>query len=161
MEEIEQRTKRWRDVMRGLLTEVNAKYLSLLSMLQATGEVRLTEATDIEEAGLEIWVGFKGAVPSRLDPYTHSGGERSTSVMAFLLSLQQNIVSPFRAVDEFDLHMDPKNKEVVSEFIVKTMEGSDDQYMAITPSQITFQGKDIHIILIHKTEGQSTVQVVE
>jgi chromosome segregation ATPase len=64
-------------------------------------------------------------------------------------------------VDEFDLHMDPKNKEVVSEFIVKTMEGSDDQYMAITPSQITFQGQDIHIILIHKTEGRSTVQVVE
>jgi chromosome segregation ATPase len=161
MEEIEQRTKRWRDVMRELLTEVNTKYLSLLSMLQATGEVRLTDAIDIEEAGLEIWVGFKGAVPSRLDPYTHSGGERSTSVMAFLLSLQQNIVSPFRAVDEFDLHMDPKNKEVVSEFIIKTMEGSDDQYMAITPSQITFQGNDIHIILIHKTEGQSTVQVVE
>ncbi|MBC8223111.1 AAA family ATPase [Candidatus Bathyarchaeota archaeon] len=161
MEEIDQRTRRWRDVMRGLLTEVNARYLSLLSMLQATGEVRLTEATDIEEAGLEIWVGFKGAVPSRLDPYTHSGGERSTSVMAFLLSLQQNVLSPFRAVDEFDLHMDPKNKEVVSEFIVKTMEGSDDQYMAITPSQITFQGRDIYIIMIHKTEGQSTVQVVE
>ncbi len=161
MEEIEQRTKRWREVMRELLAEVNVKYLSLLSMLQATGEVRLTEATDIKEAGLEIWVGFKGAVPSRLDPYTHSGGERSTSIMAFLLSLQQNVVSPFRAVDEFDLHMDPKNKEVVSDFIVKTMEGSDDQYIAITPSQITFQSKDIHIILIHKTEGQSTVQVVE
>ena len=146
---------------RWLHTEVHAKYLRLRSIHKATVEVRLTEATDIEEAGLEIWVGFKGAVPSRLDPYTHSGGERSTSVMAFLLSLQQNIVSPFRAVDEFDLHMDPKNKEVVSEFIIKTMEGSDDQYMAITPSQITFQGNDIHIILIHKTEGKSTVQVVE
>jgi chromosome segregation ATPase len=161
MEEIEERTKRWRDVMRELLTQVNVKYLSLLNMLQATGEVRLTEATDIEEAGLEIWVGFRGAVPSRLDPYTHSGGERSTSVMAFLLSLQQNVLSPFRAVDEFDLHMDPKNKEVVSKFIVSTMEGSDDQYMAITPSQITFKGNNIHIILIHKTEGQSTVKVVE
>jgi chromosome segregation ATPase len=161
MEEIEQRTKRWRDVMRELLTDVNASFLRLLSMLQATGEVRLADATDIEEAGLEIWVGFKGAMPSRLDPYTHSGGERSTSVMAFLLSLQQNVVSPFRAVDEFDLHMDPKNKEVVSEFIVKTMEGSDSQYMAITPSQITFQGNDIHIVMIQKTEGQSSVQVVE
>jgi chromosome segregation ATPase len=161
MEEIEQRTKRWRDVMRELLTDVNASFLRLLSMLQATGEVRLADATDIEEAGLEIWVGFKGAMPSRLDPYTHSGGERSTSVMAFLLSLQQNVVSPFRAVDEFDLHMDPKNKEVVSDFIVKTMEGSDDQYMAITPSQITFQGNNIHIVMIQKTEGQSSVRVVE
>jgi chromosome segregation ATPase len=161
MEEIEERTKRWLEVMRNLLDEVNGRYQSLLSMLLATGEVRLVNTMDIEEAGLEIWVGFKGAVPSRLDPYTHSGGERSTSVMAFLLSLQQNVVSPFRAVDEFDLHMDPKNKEMVSEFIVKTMEGSSDQYLAITPSQVSFRGNGVHIIMIHKTEGASTVRVVE
>ncbi len=161
MEEIDERTKRWLEVMRNLLEEVNKRYKSLLSMLQATGEVRLVDTRDIEEAGLEIWVGYKGAIPTRLDPYTHSGGERSASVMAFLLALQQNIVSPFRAVDEFDLHMDPKNKEVVSEFIVKTMEGSAGQYIAITPSQITFKGDGIHVILVHKTEGASTVRVVE
>ena len=130
-------------------------------MLQARGEVRLIDSYDIEEAGLEIWVGFKGAPPNQLDPYTHSGGERSTSVMAFLLSLQQNILSPFMAVDEFDLHMDPRNKEVVSEFIVKTMKGSNDQYMAITPSQISFQDNDTHLIMIHKTDGLSTIRVVE
>jgi chromosome segregation ATPase len=161
MEEIEERTNRWLEVMRNLLDEVNGRYQSLLSMLLATGEVRLVNTMDIEEAGLEIWVGFKGAVPSRLDPYTHSGGERSTSVMAFLLSLQQNVISPFRAVDEFDLHMDPKNKEMVSEFIVNTMEGSSDQYLAITPSQVSFRGNGVHIIMIHKTEGASTVRVVE
>jgi len=111
------------DVIHNLLDEVNARYQSLLSMLQARGEVRLINPSDIEEAGLEIFVSFKGGQLSRLDPYTHSGGERSTTVMAFLLALQQNILSPFRAVDEFDLHMDPKNKEVVSEFIVSTMEG--------------------------------------
>ena len=161
MEEIDERTKRWLEVMRDLLEEVNSRYKDLLSMLQATGEVRLVDTRDIEEAGLEIWVGYKGAIPTRLDPYTHSGGERSASVMAFLLALQQNIVSPFRAVDEFDLHMDPKNKEVVSEFIVKTMEGSAGQYIAITPSQITFKGDGIHVILVHKTEGASTVRIVE
>ncbi len=78
--------------------------------------------------------------------------------MAFLLALQQNVLSPFRAVDEFDLHMDPKNKEVVSEFIVSTMEGTKDQYMAITPSQVTFKGKDVHIIMVHKTEDISSSQ---
>jgi hypothetical protein len=41
------------------------------------------------------------------------------------------------------------------------MEGTADQYMAITPSQITFKGKDVHIILIHKTEDISTVRLVE
>ena len=161
LEEIDERTSRWASVMRDMLLEVNSRYQSLLSMLQATGEVRLVDAHDIEEAGLEIWVGFKGATPSRLDPYTHSGGERSTSVMAFLLSLQQNILSPFRAVDEFDLHMDPRNKEIVSQFIVNTLQDSLDQYMAITPSQVTFKGRDVHIIMINKTEGVTEVRVVE
>ncbi len=161
MTEIEERTRKWGDVIHNLLDEVNARYQSLLSMLQARGEVRLINPSDIEEAGLEIFVSFKGGQLSRLDPYTHSGGERSTTVMAFLLALQQNVLSPFRAVDEFDLHMDPKNKEVVSEFIVSTMEGTKDQYMAITPSQVTFKGKDVHIIMVHKTEDTSDVKLVQ
>jgi len=161
MIEIEERTRKWGEVVHNLLDEVNARYQSLLSRLQANGEVRLLNSSDIEEAGLEIYVGFKGAQLSKLDPYTHSGGERSTSIMAFLLALQQNVLSPFRAVDEFDLHMDPKNKEVVSEFIVNTMEGTTDQYMAITPSQVTFKGEDIHIIMVQKTEDTSTVRLVE
>ena len=116
---------------------------------------------DIEEAGLDLYVGFKGAQQSKLDPYTHSGGERSTTVMAFLLSLQQNILSPFRAVDEFDLHMDPKNREIVSDFIVSTLKESEDQYIIITPSQVTFTERDIHIIMVHKTEGISRIRLIE
>jgi len=161
LQEIEERNKKWREVMENLLDTVNTRYKVLLRRLQATGEVRLINNHDIEDAGLEIHVGFKGAVPQRLDPYTHSGGERSTSVMAFLLALQQNVISPFRAVDEFDLHMDPQNKEAVSDFIVSTMEGTDDQYMAITPSQVTFKGKDVHIIMVHKSETVSEPKIVE
>lgn len=161
LQEIEERYKKWREVVENLLDEVNVKYKSLLKKLQASGEVRLINSHDIEEAGLEIYVGFKGAATQRLDPYTHSGGERSSSVMAFLLALQQNVISPFRAVDEFDLHMDPQNKEVVSDFIVSTMKGTNDQYMAITPSQITFKDKNVHIIMIHKAETVSEPRIVE
>ena len=161
LEEIEERNRKWRDVTENLLEEVNVRYKRLLAKLQAVGETRLVNSHDIEDAGLEIIIGFKGAAPQRLDPYTHSGGERSSSVMAFLLALQQNVVSPFRAVDEFDLHMDPQNKEAVSEFIVSAMEGTDDQYMAITPSQITFKGQDVHIIMVHKTDDVSVPRLVE
>lgn len=161
LEEIEERNRKWREVTENLLEEVNGRYKRLLAKLQAVGETRLVNSHDIEDAGLEIIVGFNGAAPQRLDPYTHSGGERSSSVMAFLLALQQNVLSPFRAVDEFDLHMDPQNKEAVSEFIVSTMEGTDDQYMAITPSQITFKGQDVHIIMIHKTDDVSIPRLVE
>jgi len=161
MEEIDERMKKWLDVTRNLLDQVNGRYKSLLLRLQATGDVRLDSHSDIEESGLELYVGFKGATPALLDPYLHSGGERSTAVMAFLLSLQQNVLSPFRAVDEFDLHMDPKNREIVSDFIVSTLEGSTDQYLVITPSQVTFRGRDAHIIMINKTEGLSAVSLVQ
>jgi chromosome segregation protein len=161
MDEIRHRTQKWKTVIKDLLSEVNIRYQKLLTKLQATGEVRLINPNDIEEAGLEIYVGFKGAQQSKLDPYIHSGGERSISVITFLLAMQQNILSPFRAVDEFDLHMDPQNKEIVSDFIVSTMEGTNDQYMAITPSQVTFKGKDVHIMMVHKTEDVSEVSLVE
>ena len=71
-------------------------------------KVRLINENDIEAAGIEILVGFKGAKPVPLNIYTQSGGERSTAIMAFLLALQQHVRSPFRAVDEYDIHMDEK-----------------------------------------------------
>ena len=160
MEEVEERMKKWLEVTQGLLDDVNQRYRELLSRLQATGEVRLINPGDIEAAGVEIYVGFKGATPTRLDPYTHSGGERSTAVMAFLLALQQHILSPFRAVDEFDLHMDERNREAVAEFIVESLKDSSDQYMVITPSTVTFRGENVHILMVQKTGGSSTIRVL-
>ncbi|HDI53199.1 MAG TPA: hypothetical protein ENF89_03495 [Candidatus Bathyarchaeota archaeon] len=152
--------KKWLEVTQGLLDDVNQRYRELLSRLQATGEVRLINPSDIEAAGVEIYVGFKGATPTRLDPYTHSGGERSTAVMAFLLALQQHILSPFRAVDEFDLHMDERNREAVAEFIVESLKDSSDQYMVITPSTVPFRGENVHILMVQKTGGSSTIRVL-
>ncbi|MCK5669854.1 AAA family ATPase, partial [Candidatus Bathyarchaeota archaeon] len=86
LQEIEERQKRWREMTETMLDEVNIRYKQLLKKLQAIGEVRLINNHDIEEAGLEMYVGFKGAPLQKLDPYTHSGGERSSSVMAFLLA---------------------------------------------------------------------------
>lgn len=161
MDEIDVRTRKWWEVLRSLLDQVNSRYQSLLEWLQATGEVRISNPMEIEEAGLELVVGFKGARQMTLDAYTHSGGERSTAIMAFLLALQQNIVSPFRAIDEFDVHMDPKNLEIVSDFIVFSMQGFDTQYLVITPSQVSFKGEDVHIVIVHRVGSVSGVSVIE
>ena len=95
-----------------------------------------------------------------LDAYTQSGGERSTATMMFLLALQQHVRSPFRAVDEYDMHMDPRNREVIANMIVSSIAGSDSQYLVITPSQITFAQKDINIITVQNIEGSSIVKEV-
>jgi chromosome segregation ATPase len=160
LKEVKARMDTWRTVIHNLLYHVNLKYRKILSEAYAVGEVKLTNELDIEDAGLEIFVGFKGGNPVPLNAYTQSGGERSTATITFLLALQQHVHSPFRAVDEYDVHMDPKNREIIANLIVSSVTGLDTQYLAITPSQLTFTGKDIHLITVQNVEGASLIKEV-
>ena len=147
-------------MIHNLLNHVNVKYRKILSEANAVGEVKLTNEQDIEEAGLEIFVGFKGGNQVPLNAYTQSGGERSTATVTFLFALQQNIKSPFRAVDEYDVHMDPKNRETIANLLVSSVIGSNSQYLAITPSQLTFSNEDVHLITVQNVEGASLIKEV-
>jgi chromosome segregation ATPase len=156
--EVKARMESWHRVLQDLLDHVNVQYQTILINAQAEGEVRLLNEQDIETAGLQILVGFKGAKPSPLDAYTQSGGERSTATIAFLLALQQHVRSPLRAVDEYDIHMDPKNRETIGKLLVSSVTGSETQYLAITPSQITFPDNGIHLITVQNIEGTSVIK---
>ena len=160
LEEVKVRMQAWRTVMQSLLDRVNFEYQSILNQALATGEVRLANGNDIEAAGLEILVGFKGGKPVALDMYTQSGGERTTSTMSFLLALQAHVRSPFRAVDEYDIHMDPKNREMIARILVSTIKHASSQYVVITPSQVTFAQEDSNIITVQNVEGKSIVREV-
>jgi chromosome segregation ATPase len=160
LEEVKARMDAWRTVIHNLLDKVNRKYRKILSEAYAVGEVKVTNEEDIEEAGLEIFVGFKGGKPVPLNAYTQSGGERSTATVTFLLALQQHVHSPFRAVDEYDVHMDPKNREIIANLLVSSVAGLNTQYLAITPSQLTFTGKEIHLITVQNVEGASLIKEV-
>ncbi|MCW4047885.1 MAG: AAA family ATPase [Candidatus Bathyarchaeota archaeon] len=161
LEEVKTRMQAWRTVMQNLLDRVNLEYQKIMSKTQAIGEVRLANGHDIETAGLEILVGFKGGKPVPLDAYTQSGGERTTATMSFLLALQQHVRSPFRAVDEYDIHMDPKNREMIARMLVSLIKDATAQYIVITPSQITFAQENANIITVQNIEGKSVVREVK
>ncbi len=160
LEELKARMQSWRSVMQNLLDRVNIEYQKIMSQTLATGFVQLANAQDIETAGLEIFVGFKGGKPVALDAYTQSGGERTTATMGFLLALQQHVRSPFRAVDEYDIHMDPKNREMIAKVLVSMIKDASAQYIVITPSQITFAQQDANVITVQNMEGKSIVKEV-
>jgi len=160
LEEVKTRMRNWRTVIQSLLDRVNLEYQKTLAQAQAVGEVRLVNGHDIEAAGLEILVGFKGGKPVPLDAYTQSGGERTTSTMSFLLALQQHVRSPFRAVDEYDIHMDPKNREIIAQMLISTVKNANAQYIVITPSQVTFAKEEANIITVQNVEGKSIVREV-
>jgi chromosome segregation ATPase len=160
LEEVKTRLQAWRTVMQRLLERVNLEYQKIMGQTLATGEVRLANGHDIETAGLEILVGFKGGKPVALDAYTQSGGERTTATMSFLLALQQHVRSPFRAVDEYDIHMDPKNREMIAHMLLSTIKDTTAQYIVITPSQITFAQQNANIVTVQNVEGKSIVREV-
>jgi chromosome segregation ATPase len=160
LEEVKTRMQAWRTVIQSLLDRVSLEYQKILSQTQAVGQVGIVNEQDIEAAGLQILVGFKGGKPVPLDAYTQSGGERTTATMSFLLALQKHVRSPFRAVDEYDVHMDPKNRELIAKMLISTVKDGDTQYLVITPSQITFAAEDVNIITVQNIEGKSIIREV-
>jgi len=160
LEEVNVRMQSWRTVMQNLIDRVNLEYQRVMGKTLAEGEVHLANVHDIEAASLEILVGFKGARPVALDSHTQSGGERTTATMSFLLALQRHVRSPFRAVDEYDIHMDPKNREMIAQMLLSTIKETTTQYVVITPSQITFALENAHVITVQNIEGKSVVREV-
>ena len=160
LKELDARRKIWQKTITDLLDSTNSSFQQILSGIGATGLARLVnvEDGDIENAGLELHVGFRGSQPVLFDYYTQSGGERTASVMAFLLSIQQMLKSPFRAVDEFDLHMDPRNREEVYKMMISSMKES--ECLLITPGQLTVTDPSVHIIVVQKAYGKSEVREV-
>ena len=158
--ELKERFDRWKTVMDKLLEELSERYNSLLSEVGSRGRIVIKASKDIEKAGLELYAGFKGNEPVSLDGLAPSGGERTVALIAFLLSLQQFISSPFRAIDEFDVHMDPRNRETVSKLIHAASKSTDSsQYIAITPGQVTIpEEDDVHVIVVQNIEGSSMVR---
>lgn len=160
-ESLKRRMALWRRKVQSLLEQVNGSYLSILSALGARGYVKLVNPEDIDKAGLELYIGFRGMEPTPLNPYTQSGGERSVAVAAFLLSLQRYIKSPFRAVDEFEVHMDLRNREVFLFKLIEVLKKTGDaQYLVITPNQIPLVGEDVHVIVVQNIYGSSEVMEV-
>ncbi len=157
--ELQQRKGVWRSAIENLVESIDPPYQTVLAASDATGFVKFSEGADIEDAGIALYVGFRGSSPTTLDPFTQSGGERSVALMAFILSLQARIVSPLRAMDEFDIHMDPKNREAMFRMILSQMKQREaSQYIVITPSILTVFDRSAHVITVQSVHGSTEVK---
>jgi len=162
MKEVSDRFKVWRKQLDELATDVNESYGRMLSLIGAAGRVRITGEDDPLKAGIELQVAFRGQDLVPLDSYTQSGGERSSAVTAFLLALQQHILSPFRAVDEFDVHMDPSSRETFIKALHDYFRKDRSvQYLVITPGTPAFYDESAHYIMVQKVAAASQIKVAK
>lgn len=161
LKELDIRKGVWKKGVEDLAFKVNEAFRENMEKIGATGLVNLMDADDLENSGVELLVGFGGANPTALNYYTQSGGERSVSVVAFLLALQSSIVSPIRAVDEFDVHMDPRNRESFLRMIMERAKRDPTvTYICITPGQIPPIIENASVLVVQNNYGVSTIGVV-
>ncbi|MFP3290686.1 MAG: hypothetical protein RXO33_02840, partial [Nitrososphaeria archaeon] len=160
LKEIESRSEEWKEVIRKTISEINEKYNEIMSRINASGKVILVNENDPENAGLRLYASFVGTDLIPLDSFSQSGGELSAAVTAFLLAVQMYIVSPFRALDEFDVHMDPIIREKFIKAIYEVSQGSETQYLIITPNFPSFYAPDINFIIVQKSQSGSAPKVI-
>jgi len=159
LEELEYRREKWRSFLRDLINDIQPQYDNILRKVGGTGYIELRNLDDLEKAALELYAGFRGVEPSLLNGHSQSGGERIVATMAFLLALQKHMRSPFRAIDEFDVHLDPLNRERIINILTSTaQEDPSAQYIIITPGKIPFH-ENMNIIVVQNISGRSAVRV--
>lgn len=159
-EEIKELTNRWKKKMEEVVEEIDKNFKERMARINAIGEVRLINIEDLEQAGIQILVSFGGAPLTELNYYTQSGGERSASVVAFILSLQSLIKSPIRALDEFDVHMDPKTRETFFGLIEEEAKKHPNTlFLVVTPGQVPKGIKDATGIIVQKVGREAIVTI--
>lgn len=157
IEEVEKRRQIWRDKLKEIIDDVNPVYQRLLQSVGGKGVIRLRGIEDPASASLELLAGFRGMEPTMVDAHTHSGGERVVATIAFLLALQSYVRSPIRAVDEFDVHLDPLNREMVTQILVEIAKSyPSTQFLFITPGKLPVSD-GFNLIIVQNVAGSSFV----
>ena len=94
-----------------------------------------------------------------------SGGERSYTTLALLMSLTNSIDSPFTCMDEFDVFMDLSNRKIAIRMLIEVARKmSNRQFILLSPLSIDFlkeeklAGEDVKLHRMRPPDrGQQTL----
>ncbi|HYA22126.1 MAG TPA: hypothetical protein VEG31_03030 [Thermoproteota archaeon] len=160
--EIDETLTLWRREVTKLVDQLSDSFKEKMRSIGADGEIRFTGPEDMDQAGVQILVSFGGSRLVELNSFTQSGGERSSSIIAFMLSLQSLIQSPLRALDEFDIHMDPRNRETFFKLVEQEANNNPEaSYLVVTPGQVPKTITKAVGIVVQKVSGTSVINIVE
>ena len=133
------RKKRMRlltETAHGVTVQVSHRFNYHMAKKGHAGQVKV----DFRRAELNLDVKMNGAGQTVKDTRSMSGGERSYATLALTLALGENVESPFRAMDEFDVFMDAVNRKISMDALIefaRDPNNSDKQYLFITPQDIS------------------------
>lgn len=113
--------------------KMKERFVDVLSQQNFTGKIEINYEKNVLD--LEIHPRSSGTVKGTK---SLSGGERSFSTIAFLLSIWSCIDHPFLLLDEYDVFTDGANREIMTNLLIKeALSTPNVQYMFITPQDMS------------------------
>lgn len=112
------------------------KFHSLMALRNYTAEIDIKH----QDATLELKVVPRdnGITDAVSNTKSLSGGERSFSTVAFLISLWSCVGHPFYFLDEYDVFSDEYNKHIMTMLLFdEAQKNKDKQYGFLTPQDVT------------------------
>ncbi|GKY99180.1 structural maintenance of chromosomes protein 6 [Mayamaea pseudoterrestris] len=125
----------WREFLFHLKTVTKAHFHSMLSMNNYSGTLEFDDG----EQKLDLIVEKReNTGASQRDMKGLSGGERSYTTICLLNALGENLETPFRILDEFDVYLDPQNRQLVLGVLIHTAKVLlHRQFIFITPQDLS------------------------
>lgn len=124
----------WFEKIKNLIEKLKIKFKEYIESINGTGYIKISNLEDPTVARMDLFASFKENAPPRsIASHTHSGGEKTMIIMAFILSIQSLKPQPFYILDEPDAHLDPENRDRLFRMIKEASQET--QYMVISPQE--------------------------
>jgi len=135
------RKKKWKHFRKHIASSTNLLFDQMLNKRGSSGELEF----DHENRTLNLTVQKDNTdeMSQTKDVKALSGGERSFTTLALLLALGENLETPFRVMDEFDVFLDAMNRKIAIDNMIRAAKQMEHrQFIFITPQDLSGLNRD-------------------
>ena len=115
--DINKRQQLWVEFLTHLKGATATQFDQMLRINNYTGELNFDDVS--KTLDLNVHKGERRDARKN-DVKGLSGGERSYTTICLLIALGENLETPFRILDEFDVFLDPQNRKLVMSVLIHT-----------------------------------------
>jgi len=155
--DLRDRKNRWKIFRKHIGRLTNDTFDEILNKKGSCGEIEFDHQTT--RLNIVVQKDNTNDMSQTKDVKALSGGERSFTTLSLLLALGENLETPFRVMDEFDVFLDPISRKIALDTMVeiaKQMEHR--QFIFITPQDVSSLTPDPKKLKIIKMKPPSREQ---
>jgi len=134
--DVRMRRKRFKYFRKHIMKLTNNTFDEMLNKKGSSGQINFD--TENKSLNLIVQKDNKDEMSQTKDVKALSGGERSFTTIALLLALGENLETPFRVFDEFDVFLDSVARKIALDTLVSTSLALEHrQFIYITPQDLS------------------------